>query len=322
MDLPRRAKAVVISAVIRAGLPWAVFAAAAVSFIYVNPTWGRLLIAAPITFVVVWVAVSALVLLFPIKRVGGWAVKRLATNGSNARLANIASGLAIAIGVPEGTVAVIESDVPNVGAFPTRSGDVVVATEGATTKLARDELEALVASQLGVAGDGWVRVASSAQLVQSPRFALLFFACFLNPVFMPFAFLAFFGGRYADGARDLVADAAAVRATRNPEALVRALRQLAASAADGSRQKVGAPGFLIDQFWVLSTRSKATTTVSTPGGSRRWTTATEISAEMRVRADRVERAARGDWDAFTDIRSWRRAVRSFNQETDQGNAAS
>ena len=40
--------------------------------------------------------------------------------------------------------------------------------------LDRDELEGLVASQLVVAGDRWVRWATAAQLVQAPRFALLF----------------------------------------------------------------------------------------------------------------------------------------------------
>ena len=130
---------------------------------------------------------------------------------------------------------------------------------------------------------------------------------------MPAAFLAFFGGRYADGARDLVADAAAVGATRNPEPLVRGLRSLAAAAPKAPSLRVGLPGFLVDQFWVLSTRSTVQTSVSGMGKPRTWTTADEVAAEMRVRADRVERAARGDWTAFSDIRAWRRAFRRVGE---------
>ena len=224
----------------------------------------------------------------------------------------MAAGLAIAVGEPEGRVAVIDSPVPNVGAFPTRTGNLVVATSGAVDSLGRDELEGLVASQLVVAGDRWVRWATAAQLIQGPRFALLFGAVFVNPVLMPTAFLAFLGGRYADGARDLVADAAALRATRNPEPLVRAFRALAGHAAAANQLRAGLPGLLVDQFWVLSARKTVHTSVSTPGGTRTWTTADEVAAEMRVRADRVEQAAHGDWTPFEGLRPWRKAMRTLN----------
>lgn len=130
---------------------------------------------------------------------------------------------------------------------------------------------------------------------------------------VPLAFLAFFGGRYADGARDLVADAAAVGATRHPEPLVRALRHLGALATSGGRLHWRIPGFLVDQFWVVSTRRTTRTTVSGVGGTRTWTTADEVAAEMTVRADRVERAAKGDWSAFTNVRAWRRALRTLGR---------
>src|SRR3954452_5284733 len=270
MELPLRARLVVASAAVRAAFCWAVLAAALAAPIYLGVSGGPLAVAA-VVFVVVWPLVTLAVFVLPVGRYGEWVAGRLTAGEAPARLGNVAAGLALAIGVPEGRVAVIESDVPNVGAFPTRSGNLVVATSGAVDSLGRDELEGLVASQLVVAGDRWVRWATAAQLVQGPRFALLFGSVFVNPFLMPTAFLAFFGGRYADGARDLVADAAAVGATRNPEPLVRAFRSLAGHSGTANTLRAGLPGFLVDQFWVLSTRSTVQTSVSTPGGSRRWT---------------------------------------------------
>lgn len=312
MDLPARAKLVVVSAAVRAGFCWAVAAAALSSPIYLGFSLRRLVVAGAV-FAVVWPLVTVAVFLLPVARYGVWIARRItARSEAPARLGNVAAGLAIAIGAPEGRVAVIDSEVPNAGAFPTRSGNLVVATAGAVDLLDRDELEGLVASQLVVAGDRWVRWATAAQLVQSPRFALLFGSVFVNPVLIPAAFLAFFGGRYADGARDLVADAAAVNATRHPEPLVRALRRLAAHASKVHTVRAGLPGFLVDQFWVLSSRRTVHTSVSTPSGSRQWTTADEVAAEMRVRADRVEQAARGDWSAFEGLGAWRRAMRTLH----------
>jgi Zn-dependent protease with chaperone function len=313
VDPPARAKLVVAGAAVRAGFCWAVAAAALASPIYFGFSLRRFVVAG-VVFLVVWPLMTLTVLVLPVARYGEWVARRIISGSAPpARLGNVAAGLAIAIGEPEGRVAVIDSSVPNAGAFPTRSGNLVVATSGAVDLLSRDELEGLVASQLVVAGDRWVRWATSAQLVQAPRFALLFGSVFVNPLLMPAAFLAFFGGRYADGARDLVADAAAVRATRNPEPLVRALRRLATHAGDAHTLRAGLPGFLVDQFWVLSCRKTVTTTVSTPGGSRTWTTAEEVAAEMRVRADRVEQAAHGDWSAFEGLGAWRKAMRTLRK---------
>jgi len=311
VELPFRARLVVVGAAVRAAFCWAVAAAALAAPIYTGFSLRRLIVAA-IVFAAVWALVTAAVFVFPVARYGGWVAGRItARSAAPARLGNVAAGLALAIGQPEGRVAVIDSPVPNAGAFPTRSGNLVVATSGAVDSLGRDELEGLVASQLVVAGDRWVRMATAAQLFQGPRFALLFGSVFVNPFLMPVAFLAFFGGRYADGARDLVADAAAVTATRNPEPLVRALRSLATHATSAHELRTGLPGLLVDQFWVLSCRRTVHTSVSTPGGSRKWTTGDEVAAEMRVRAGRIEQAARGDWSAFEGLGAWRRAMRTL-----------
>ena len=312
MELPLRARLVVLGAAVRAAFCWAVAAAALAAPIYFGFSLRRIVVAA-FVFLVAWPLVTVAVFAFPVARYGGWVATRItARSAAPARLGNVAAGLALAIGEPEGRVAVIESPVPNAGAFPTRTGNLVIATSGAVDTLGRDELEGLVASQLVVAGDRWVRWASAAQLFQGPRFVLLFGSVFVNPLLMPVAFLAFFGGRYADGARDLVADAAAVTATRNPEPLVRALRSLGTHAKSAHELRTGLPGFLVDQFWVLSRRATVHTSVSTPGGSRTWTTADEVAAEMRVRADRIEQAARGDWSAFEGLRAWRRAMRTLD----------
>jgi hypothetical protein len=141
--------------------------------------------------------------------------------------------------------------------------------------------------------------------VQSLRFALFFSSAFINPVGFVFAFLAFFGDRYADATRDLVADELAARTTSNPPALGRALRSLGQHASEGSMLRVGLPRFLNDQFWVMSTRGSARTTVSGMGKTRSWSTADEISLEMTVRAERLGRAGRGDWNGFRGLGTWK-----------------
>jgi len=298
-------------AAVRAGFCWAVAAAAVSAPIYLDFSLRRVALAA-VVFVVAWPLATLATFVFPIARYGGWVATRVTGGAAPPRLAHVAAGLAIAVGEPEGRVAVIDSPVPNVGAFPTPTGNLVVATSGAVESLDRDELEGLVASQLVVAGDRWVRWATAAQLIQGPRFALLFGSVFVNPLLMPVAFLAFLGGRHADGARDLVADAAALRATRNPEPLVRAFRALGRHAGAADQLRAGLPGLLVDQFWVLSARKTVHTSVSTPRGTRTWTTADEVAAEMRVRADRVEQAARGDWTLFEGLRPWRNAMRTLD----------
>jgi len=278
--------------------------------IWLHPT-KTMLERAPIVLAAGWALASIVAVVFPIRRYGEWAARRVLASGDSTRLRNVADELAIAIGVPTQRVEVLDVPMPDVGVFPTRSGNIVVATRGAVDNLERSELEALVASQLTAASDGWVRVATSAQLVQSMRMALLFSSAFVNPIAMPFAFLAFFGGRYADATRDLVADELAARTTSDPSALGRALRSLGEHATEGTMLRVGLPAFLNDQFWVMSTRRTTTTTVSGLGTSRSWTSVDEIALEMHVRAERLERAAHGDWSAFRGLRAWKARMRSL-----------
>jgi Zn-dependent protease with chaperone function len=227
------------------------------------------------------------------------------------RLRNIADGLAIAINVPADRVEVIASPVPNVLALPTKShGLVVIATEGAIGLLSRPELEALVASQIVVAGNPWVRRATRAQLAQAPWAILLGFASF--SIFLTsfygiaafvFVFVFVFSGvhRRADAVRDLLADGVAINTTKNPQALVGALRDLRPAALVAGSQKFGEVGMLIDPFAVLSVRMKVSNTMTVNGKSRSWSTADEIATEFGVRAERMESVARGDFSALDGL---------------------
>ena len=321
MDLPLRARLLVLGSVVRAGLlwtipfvalatsPWPVFGGGGLPSFSWRVAVGALLF--PL------LAVALVCMWFPHARFGDWIVRRITRSGATpaSRTVNLAEELNIATGSGERYgVLLVASPVPNVAAIPGRAHTTVAVTEGAEQRLPRDELQALMATQIVVATDQWVRLASSAQLLSSWRFPLLFGAGFLNPLLIPLAFLAFFGHRRGDTIRDMVADFAALRATRHPDALSRSLFHLRPAAAWGTKLRVGLPGFLVDQYWVLSTRSMTKTTVSTPGGSRAWDTSDEIAAEMTMRADRIVRGARGELGALFDLRSWKRAVRGLGTD--------
>jgi Zn-dependent protease with chaperone function len=239
------------------------------------------------------------------------------------RLRNIADGLAIAIGVPAERVQVIDSPVPNVLALPTKThGLVVVATEGAIRLLSRPELEALVASQIVVAGDPWVRRAARAQIAQAPWGLLLpvamllgfsqgaFFIGAFAMVFV-FMFSGFF--RRADAVRDLTADGVAINTTKNPQALVGALRDLRPAVLVAPDQKLGASGMKTDAFAVLSVRGKSTNTVSVNGKSRSWSTEDELATELGFRADRMERVSNGDFTVLDGLGPFFKAWRTLGK---------
>jgi Zn-dependent protease with chaperone function len=328
VELPGRAKALVIGSVVRTSLLWMVPFVAVASSPWLFgaglldgegalgdriDTWGRLVATA---IVVPPLLAAALCLAFPAERYGAWVARRIRRAGAEPadRTINLADELGIATGTYRYEVALVHSPIPNVAAIPGPEATTIVVTSGAEASLPRDDLAALMATQIVVASDPWVRVASTAQLLASPRFFLLFSAGFANPVLIPLAFLAFMGHRRGDAVRDMVADFAAVRATRHPEPLARALYGLRPAAPHASKLRVGLPGFLVDQYWVLSRRMTVTTSVSTPRSSRQWSTADEIAAEMAMRADRVLRASRGDLEALFDLKSWKRAVKGLGTD--------
>ena len=303
-------KRAIILAVLIASLPWTLFIGVVVSLVS-DPAIGLL----------AGIFAGPLVVLFFPERIAAERVFRSLVEKEgrsvNERLRNIADALAIAIGVPAQRVSVIDSAVPNVLALPTKShGLVVVATEGAISLLSRQELESLVASQIVVADERWVRVATRAQLAQAPWAFLLGATGPLaigNPMFYLLAFgsiaLFVFTGlhRRADAVRDLVADGVAINTTKNPEALVRALRDLRPAVVFAPNQKLGSIGMMVDPFAVLSVRSKTSTTVTVNGRSRSWTTEDELATELGFRADRMERVTRGDFDALKSLGPFRKA---------------
>lgn len=313
LEVPLRARSLVVGVVARVGLLWAVPFLAVATSPWLGwpgvrvPALGVVAVAVPPVVVVV------ACLFFPHGRFGDWAAAKVVRSGAapSSRMVNLTEELSLATGSwSRHRVVVVDSPVPNAAALPGGEETTVVVTTGAEVLLSRDQLEALLATQVVVASDPWVRLSTAAQFFDAPRFAVLFSAGFANPVLLPLAFLAFLGHRRGDAVRDMVADFAALRATRHPEALGRALFGLRPAAPHAASLRVGLPGFLVDQYWVLSTRSQSTTTISsTAGGSRQWTTADEIAAEMAARADRLHRGAQGEVGALFDMRAWKQATR-------------
>src|SRR5690349_4129813 len=101
MELPVRARLVVVSAAVRAAFCWAVLAAALTAPIYVGFSVHRVVLAA-VVFLVVWLLITLAVFVLPVARYGEWVARRLIAGEAPARLSNVAAGLALAIGVPEG----------------------------------------------------------------------------------------------------------------------------------------------------------------------------------------------------------------------------
>jgi Zn-dependent protease with chaperone function len=309
------AKRAVIGVVLIASVSWFLFFGAILHlFVGLFPS-----------IVVSCLAALALVWFFPERALADNVYKSIVEKNQGAhsdRLRNIADGLAIAIGVPAKGVHVIDSPVPNVLALPTKThGLVVVATEGAVRLLSRQELEALVASQIVVAGDRWARHATRAQIAQGPWGILIvltfligysrvaFFAAGFVAIFV-FAFTSVF--RRADAVRDLVADGVAINTTKNPQALVGALRDLRPAVLVAQKQKLGT-GLKTDAFAVLSGRQQARTTMTVGNKTRSWSTEDELATELGFRADRMERVANGDFSALDGLGPFFRAWQSLGK---------
>ena len=255
------------------------------------------------------VAASVTIALMPLGRIGRTIVDEMTIEDAGGRVRNIADEISIAIGETPGRVMIHDSDVPNVGAFPTPDGVVVVATRGAVEVLRRDELEALVAAQFAGMRDGWCRLATRAELGWSLARAfglvcILFGAPF--GVFLSVGLVIF--PRTVEATRDLCADVAAIVATRHPEALASALHDLADAAHDSHRQQFVRRWYLpISTFLVLPKRHRGSTSVSAgKNASRKFTSVEEVTAELHLRADRAEALASGaDPRAYTG-REYRR----------------
>ena len=291
---------------------WAALTAVLAAMLAFPHTWFDLLVPfGRLTAIPVAMVVAALIVtLLPLERLGEMIVADLrATGATTGRLRDIADELSIAIGEPAEHVLVQEATIPNVGAFPTRHGVVVMATSRAVEQLRRDELEALVAAQFAGMRDRWCRVATRAELAWTLTKALAFVSVlFALPVAVLIGGTMLFLPRTVEAARDLCADVAAVSATRHPTALASGLRHLVPAASDGHEQRITSRWYLpISPFLAMPKRLQSTRSVSVDGRpDRSWTEAEEIAAELHLRADRAEALAAGaDPSQFTG-REYRR----------------
>ena len=136
------------------------------------------------------------------------------------RLFNVVEEMTIAAGLPKRPkVYILDCDAPNAFAVGTPENSAVAVTTGLLTQLNRDELQGVVAHEIGhiknedtkfmtLAG---VMVAAIVFAILAPLFAqLLYFACSRR--------------------REFLADASAARFTRYPEGLASALEKISGSA--------------------------------------------------------------------------------------------
>jgi Zn-dependent protease with chaperone function len=254
----------------------------------------------------------AAVIALPLHWLGDTVLEKLRAGAPPQRLVNVADEIAIAVGIPRGEVIAVASLVPNVGVFPTSRGSVVVATAGAVDLLERSELEALVAAQAAVGHDRWCRTATRAevllQFVRLTAIPAVFLAPMLMLVVVPAAFLS---SRSVGAGRDLVADLAAVSATRHPSALASALRRLRPAVLVADRLSTVLLRSLVDPCWVVPTRRRSRTSITSGATTRTFTTADESATELGVRAERMEAlAAGGDPSAF-GAKEYKRRYRSL-----------
>ncbi|NNE11713.1 MAG: hypothetical protein HKN41_05640 [Ilumatobacter sp.] len=268
---------------------------------------------APFAVVVATMLIAAL----PVERLGSAIVEDLKEHPpADGRLRNVADEVAVAVGERVEQVLVVEATIPNVGAFPTRDGIVVMATTQAVEQLRRDELEALVAAQFAGMRDPWCRLATRAEVAWRLTIVLGFASVVVAMPLAPFISTAMlFTPRWVEMTRDLCADVAAVEATRHPAALAGGLRHLIPSADDSHRQRIVKRWYLpTNAFLVMPKRFQSTTSIGSDNDEgRTWTEDEEIAAELELRADRAEALASGadpsDYTGREYRRRWSRLGR-------------
>jgi heat shock protein HtpX len=151
------------------------------------------------------------------------------------RVRNILEALAIAAGIPPPRFAVVEDPAPNSFAVGTRPRTAIVAvTRGAIDGLARDELEAVLAFEVSRIGSWDVALSSWTVALTGAGLGALD-----DDVSKLVGRLPFWASgrlrRWALRDAALDRDRAAVRFTRNPSGLLRALEALRASPLEVQR---------------------------------------------------------------------------------------
>ncbi len=307
--LARTARAHALRAI---GLAWLALAAVLAGMFVLPHGWFDLFVPFDgwIVIPIAMVLSAVLLVALPMERIGAAIVGDLGDHTvADGRLRNVAEELSIAIDEPADHVVIHESPVPNVGAFPTPDGVVVMATSQAVVQLERAELEALVAAQFAGMRDRWCRLATRAELAWTGTIVLSFVSIlFAMPLALFVGAAMIFAPRTVEVTRDLCADAAAVQATRHPAALAGALRHLTPASGASHEQRITKRWYLpINPFLALPRRVQSTTTVSTFNrSSRTWTHDEEIAAELDLRADRAEALAAGADPSRYTAREYRR----------------
>lgn len=197
---------------------------------------------------------SAVTFAFGDRVILGLAGAREVDADSEPMLHNIVEEMAIAAGLPKPRVAVIETDVPN--AFATGmdpKNAAIGVTRGLLQKLNRDELQGVVAHEMGHILNWDIRYATAVAilvgliaLVCDVARRMLWFSggsrrsgrgkgggnAILLLIFLVFAVLAPIAAQLVRFAvsrqREYLADATSVQLTRNPLGLIGALKKLAA----------------------------------------------------------------------------------------------
>ena len=197
---------------------------------------------------------SAVTFAFGDRVILGLAGAREVDSDSEPMLHNIVEEMAIAAGLPKPRVAVIETDVPN--AFATGmdpKNAAIGVTRGLLQKLNRDELQGVVAHEMGHILNWDIRYATAVAilvgliaLVCDVARRMLWFTggsrrsgrgkgggnAILLLIFLVFAVLAPIAAQLVRFAvsrqREYLADATSVQLTRNPLGLIGALEKLAA----------------------------------------------------------------------------------------------
>jgi heat shock protein HtpX len=201
----------------------------------------------------------------------------LANPDEHVRVRNVLEGLAIAAGLPRPRFAIIEDLAPNSFGVGTRPKKTVIAvTTGLIEKLSRDELESILAYEVSRTGSWDVALSSWTVALTGGAIAARDGDNLIS------AFLGWLPARFAEWLQTWALrgqaqerDETAIKFTRNPASLVRALEKL-----DEDPSQVGTVSRSTAPLWV-EFPAKAL------GGSS--TRATRKLAEELVLDERIER---------------------------------
>lgn len=275
-----------------------------------------------------WVLVISLslpiliLLTMPLEKVADLLAKHLQPQPVDPQFENVVSEIAIALAEPVESIQSYVSPVPNVLMLPCSQREVVIATTGALEKLNRHELQATVAAQFAGMRDPSCRLATRAEIMwwaipglfplTLPAFLFGYYAAGIASFLAIFVWA--FTPRWIEQTRDLCADVAAIKATFDPPSLASAMRKLADQAHLATSVKFAKFYLPTNPFQVIPRRVESTTTVTSGGKRRRWTTSDEVRLELLLRADRAEALAKGADPAEFTGKEFRRRWRELGSD--------